>query len=62
MVWISSSVQPTPTQHRKGRANYVSSVAVMFVSMRENLIIQHDNLDAAYVVKLLNLNLKLKFK
>ena len=34
----------------------------MFVFMRENLIIQQDNLGAAYVIRLLNFNLKLEFK
>ena len=34
----------------------------MFVFMRENLIIQQDNLGAAYVIRLWNLNLKLEFK
>jgi hypothetical protein len=32
----------------------------MFVSVRENLIIQNDNLKAALVIKFRNLNLKLK--
>ena len=34
----------------------------MFVFMRENLIIQQDNLEAAYVIRLWNLNLELEFK